>query len=291
MKTGHSGLAVWQTGGSSFSIELLYPFFWSKLTTISLLSCFLYLLSLISILLLARATCQTMKREGSRQGTKWLNTIKGDHSREPWLNKICLEETWRSAVLLTRMQTTAQMMTLRMRHMFHLLGLILMGKGKGWQVLVAAGQWGLRRLRRTMTVMMGLMVRRRKKILMYRRSTFPPTFTWELQFFGYLWIRIGGRKSATGAKQTWWEKREKKTQGLLRRNLALTIDFTWHFSRTSESVIIPKNKPVPISQWIYWNYMEGKSVRIFDEVVTACRAKHLRDVMAFRKNWNNEIIA
>jgi hypothetical protein len=26
-------------------------------------------------------------------------------------------------------------------------------------------------------------------------------------------------------------------------------------------------------------------------VVVACKAKHLRDSMAFRKNWNNEIIA
>jgi hypothetical protein len=48
---------------------------------------------------------------------------------------------------------------------------------------------------------------------------------------------------------------------------------------------------VAISQWIDWNYMEGKSDTIFDEVVTTCRAKHLRDIMAFRKNWNNEIIA
>jgi hypothetical protein len=30
--------------------------------------------------------------------------------------------------------------------------------------------------------------------------------------------------------------------------------------------------------------MEGKSDMIFDEVVSACRAKHLRDIMAFRKN-------
>jgi hypothetical protein len=37
--------------------------------------------------------------------------------------------------------------------------------------------------------------------------------------------------------------------------------------------------------------MEGKNDRVFDEVVTACRVKHLRDIMAFRKNWNNEIIA
>jgi hypothetical protein len=37
--------------------------------------------------------------------------------------------------------------------------------------------------------------------------------------------------------------------------------------------------------------MEGKGDKIFNEVVTACRAKHLRDVITFRKNWNNEIIA
>jgi hypothetical protein len=58
-----------------------------------------------------------------------------------------------------------------------------------------------------------------------------------------------------------------------------------------ESVIIPKTMPMAISQWIGWNYMDDKGDRIFNEVVTACRAKHLRDVMSFRKNWNNEIIA
>jgi hypothetical protein len=29
--------------------------------------------------------------------------------------------------------------------------------------------------------------------------------------------------------------------------------------------------------------MEGKHDRIFDEVVTACKVKHLRDIMAFKK--------
>jgi hypothetical protein len=37
--------------------------------------------------------------------------------------------------------------------------------------------------------------------------------------------------------------------------------------------------------------MEGKHDKIFDEVVTACRAKHLKNVMSFQKNSNNEIIA
>jgi hypothetical protein len=56
-------------------------------------------------------------------------------------------------------------------------------------------------------------------------------------------------------------------------------------------VIITKGKPVAISQWIDWSYMEKKNDRIFDDVVSACRAKHLMDVMALKKNWNNEVIA
>jgi hypothetical protein len=56
-------------------------------------------------------------------------------------------------------------------------------------------------------------------------------------------------------------------------------------------VIIHKNKPLAVSQWIDWNYMEEKHGRVFDEVVAACKAKHLRDIMDFRKNWDNEIIA
>jgi hypothetical protein len=48
-----------------------------------------------------------------------------------------------------------------------------------------------------------MMMRRMKKFLMLRRSTPLPTYTWELQFFGYPSTRIGGRKSATRAKQIW----------------------------------------------------------------------------------------
>jgi hypothetical protein len=56
-------------------------------------------------------------------------------------------------------------------------------------------------------------------------------------------------------------------------------------------MIITKTKPVVISQWIDWTYMEEKHDMIFDDVVGGCRAKHLRDVMTFQKNWNNDIIA
>jgi hypothetical protein len=61
---------------------------------------------------------------------------------------------------------------------------------KDWEVLVAAGQRGMRkRLWRKKRIMMGLrvmMMRRMKKFLILRRSTPPPTFTWEPQPSGYL---------------------------------------------------------------------------------------------------------
>jgi hypothetical protein len=56
-------------------------------------------------------------------------------------------------------------------------------------------------------------------------------------------------------------------------------------------VIITKDKSVDISQWIDWSYMKNKNDQIFDDVVAACSAKHLRDVIAFKKNWNNKVIA
>jgi hypothetical protein len=58
-----------------------------------------------------------------------------------------------------------------------------------------------------------------------------------------------------------------------------------------ESVIMSKRKPVANSQWINWAYMENKHDPIFDRVIAACQAKHLRDILAFKKDWNNEVIA
>jgi hypothetical protein len=72
------------------------------------------------------------------------------------------------------------------------------------------------------------------------------------------------------------------------------IDYRFHTAFQQdffESVIITKTKLTTISQWIDWTYMEAKHDVIFDKVVAACRVKHLRDVMSFQKNQNNEIIA
>jgi hypothetical protein len=72
------------------------------------------------------------------------------------------------------------------------------------------------------------------------------------------------------------------------------IDYIFHMAFQQdfyESMIIIKTKPAPISQWIDWTNIEAKHDVVFDEVVTACRAKHLRDAISFQKNWKNEIIA
>jgi hypothetical protein len=52
-----------------------------------------------------------------------------------------------------------------------------------------------------------------------------------------------------------------------------------------------KSKPVANSQWIDWGYMENKHDPIIDRVIAACKAKHLRDILTFKKDWNNEVIA
>jgi hypothetical protein len=36
--------------------------------------------------------------------------------------------------------------------------------------------------------------------------------------------------------------------------------------------------------------MENKHDSIFDRVIATCTTKHLRDVLAFKKDWNNEFI-
>jgi hypothetical protein len=87
--------------------------------------------------------------------------------------------------------------------------------------------------------------------------------------------------------------REKRKENPRLVDKDVGIDYRFHtaFQRDFyKSVIIPKNKLVEISQWIDWTYMENKHDSIFDEMVAVCEAKHLREIMAFTKNWNNEII-
>jgi hypothetical protein len=71
-------------------------------------------------------------------------------------------------------------------------------------------------------------------------------------------------------------------------------DYRFHTSFQQnffETVIISKGKSVVNSQWIDWVYMERKHDSIFDRVIVACTTKHLRDAFAFKKDWNNEVIA
>jgi hypothetical protein len=80
-------------------------------------------------------------------------------------------------------------------------------------------------------------------------------------------------------------KNMKENPRLVEKELVLDYRFHSAFQHDFyELVIIPKNKPVALSQWIDWNYMEGKHDMVFDEVVAACKAKHLEI------SWLSEII-
>jgi hypothetical protein len=51
-----------------------------------------------------------------------------------------------------------------------------------------------------------------------------------------------------------------------------------------KSTIMTKSKQVANSQWIDWIYMENKHGPIFDGVIAACQAKHLRETLTFKKD-------
>jgi hypothetical protein len=64
-----------------------------------------------------------------------------------------------------------------------------------------------------------------------------------------------------------------------------TYDYRFHslFQQDfNELVTMTKSKPVVNSHWIDWASMENKHDLIFDRVIVACKAKHLRDILAFK---------
>jgi hypothetical protein len=109
------------------------------------------------------------------------------------------------------------------------------------------------------------------------------------------YVDIGHLGFRAPTNPTWRErvKYKGKTESVRenRRILARTqprdaYDYRFHslFQQDfHESGIMTKSKPVVNSQWIDWAYMENKHVLIFDRVIAACKAKHLRDILAFKK--------
>jgi len=58
-----------------------------------------------------------------------------------------------------------------------------------------------------------------------------------------------------------------------------------------ETVIMSKNNPVAVSQWVDWQYMREKDNVVFNQIITECRNKHVDRMMSYKYDWNNEIIA
>ena len=58
-----------------------------------------------------------------------------------------------------------------------------------------------------------------------------------------------------------------------------------------ETVILAKKKPITPMQWIDWDYMARKNDPVFTEVIAACESKRVKNIMAFRYDWCEEVIA
>src|SRR6266540_7069025 len=53
----------------------------------------------------------------------------------------------------------------------------------------------------------------------------------------------------------------------------------------------PKNPHIVPMQAIDWDHMANMELAVYDSVIEACEAFALKEIMAFRYNWNIEIIA
>ncbi|RLM81004.1 putative copia-like retroelement [Panicum miliaceum] len=58
-----------------------------------------------------------------------------------------------------------------------------------------------------------------------------------------------------------------------------------------ESAILSKKYKVARSQYVDWQKYEDMEDPIFDEIIDACKKKHVYKIMGFKYDWNNEIIA
>jgi hypothetical protein len=188
------------------------------------------------------------KRGWSRQGTMSLNSTKEDMSREPQVDKTCLGETCQSAVIqaLTT-QIVAQMMMWRMTPICHHLGLVLMEKV--WQVQVAVRK-------------------HEREIVEEEEGNDGPVgdeeeeeetvFVDEINPSSY--VHMGTPTFLLPLNLDWREKisykgktdmREKRKENLRLVKKEPGIDYKFHMTFQQyfyESVIIPKNKLVAISQ-------------------------------------------
>lgn len=51
-----------------------------------------------------------------------------------------------------------------------------------------------------------------------------------------------------------------------------------------ENVILSKNHPVAMAQWINWNALAAKDIPIFNKIIAACEANHIKDIMGFKQD-------
>jgi hypothetical protein len=86
-------------------------------------------------------------------------------------------------------------------------------------------------------------------------------------------------------------KREKNPLNV-RRGRSIEYRFQTKFHQDFyESALLSKKYKVARSQYIDWPKFEDMQDPIFDEIIAQCKAKHVYNIMGFKYDWNNEIIA
>ncbi|RLM66450.1 uncharacterized protein C2845_PM16G03130 [Panicum miliaceum] len=87
-------------------------------------------------------------------------------------------------------------------------------------------------------------------------------------------------------------KEREKNPFNIRKGRSIEYRFQTKFHQDFyESAILSKKYKVACSKYVDWQKFEDMEDPIFDEIIDACKNKDVYNIMGFKYNWNNEIIA
>ena len=58
-----------------------------------------------------------------------------------------------------------------------------------------------------------------------------------------------------------------------------------------ETVIIIKNRIVSEAVWVDWYHLESMNNPTYDQMIAACERANIKKLMAFKFDWNIEVVA
>jgi hypothetical protein len=88
--------------------------------------------------------------------------------------------------------------------------------------------------------------------------------------------------------------RKKRLKNPLRAKKGRSVDYRFQIKFHLDfyvSAILSKKYKVARSQYMDWKKFEDMEGPIFNEIINACKQKHIYRIMSFRYDWNIEVIA